>query len=88
MLAAVTSCAKLTRYRMSRDLVVDRYLLIVYCLQIDWDRLTLSPGKNNILLGSNNCTHKATCKGCASNYCWSDFTCQRFENDNLARYDR
>lgn len=86
MLAAVTSCAKLMRYRIS--LYLRRFLLIVCRSQIDWDRLTLSTGKNNILLGSNNCTHKASCKGCASNYCWSDFTCQRFENDNLAHYDR
>ncbi|EDW12286.1 insulin receptor-related protein [Drosophila mojavensis] len=56
--------------------------------RVNWDRLTLSAGENHIVSGSNNCTHRANCKGCASNYCWSNFTCQRFENDNVVHYDR
>ncbi|KAH8405085.1 hypothetical protein KR222_000286, partial [Zaprionus bogoriensis] len=55
---------------------------------INWDRLTLSTGENHIVIGSNNCSQRASCKGCASNYCWSNFVCQRFENDNVAHYDR
>ncbi|ALC38459.1 CG10702 [Drosophila busckii] len=56
---------------------------------INWDRLTLSTGENHIIKSPlSNCTQRASCKGCASNYCWSNFTCQRFENDNVAHYDR
>ncbi|XP_030561888.1 insulin-like peptide receptor [Drosophila novamexicana] len=56
---------------------------------VNWDRLTLSAGENHIVLGSNNCTRqRASCRGCASNYCWSNLTCQRFENDNVVHYDR
>ncbi|KAM8715838.1 hypothetical protein ACLKA7_002820 [Drosophila subpalustris] len=55
---------------------------------INADRLTLSSGENHIVMGSKNCTHRASCTGCESNYCWSNFTCQRFENDNVAHYDQ
>ncbi|XP_034473481.1 insulin receptor-like [Drosophila innubila] len=55
---------------------------------INADRLTLSTGENHIVMGSKNCTQSDNCKGCDSNFCWSNLTCQRFENDNLAHFDR
>ncbi|EDW03158.1 insulin receptor-related protein [Drosophila grimshawi] len=55
---------------------------------INWDRLTLSPGENHIMIASNKCSSRASCKGCPSSYCWSNFICQRFENDNVVHIDR
>ncbi|XP_068140389.1 insulin receptor-related protein [Drosophila tropicalis] len=52
--------------------------------RVNWNRLTLSTGQNHIIIGDNNCTQRSICKGCDSGYCWSNFYCQRFENDNVA----
>lgn len=46
--------------------------------QVNWDRLTLSPGRN-VIVDSGNCS--SACNGC--DYCWSNKYCQKFENDNL-----
>ncbi|XP_037957373.1 insulin-like peptide receptor [Teleopsis dalmanni] len=52
--------------------------------RINWDRLTVSPGENHIFpIRQEKCPRKSECAGCDSQYCWSDFVCQKFENDNV-----
>ncbi|KAH8273982.1 hypothetical protein KR044_007207, partial [Drosophila immigrans] len=56
--------------------------------RLNLDRTTLTRGVNDIIPTARNCTNPASCKGCNGSFCWSDFTCQRFQNDNVAHIDR
>ncbi|XP_053957672.1 insulin-like peptide receptor [Anastrepha ludens] len=53
--------------------------------KINWDRLTLSVGENHVFSTAPEevCPNKTVCQGCATEYCWSNNVCQRFENDNI-----
>ncbi|XP_017489680.1 PREDICTED: insulin-like peptide receptor [Rhagoletis zephyria] len=52
--------------------------------KINWDRLTLSVGENQVFpIAPESCPTKTVCQRCATEYCWSNDVCQRFENDNL-----
>ncbi|KAH8377832.1 hypothetical protein KR093_007260, partial [Drosophila rubida] len=62
--------------------------MCTFALQLNLDRITLTRGTNHVVPTATNCTHPANCKGCDTAYCWSDFTCQRFQNDNVAHLDR
>ncbi|KAL5281174.1 hypothetical protein ACFFRR_004910 [Megaselia abdita] len=53
---------------------------LCYVNKINWDRISLSPGKNHIFPIAK-CPN--VCNGC--DYCWSNKYCQKFENDNLLR---
>ncbi|XP_051859344.1 insulin receptor [Drosophila albomicans] len=55
---------------------------------LNLDRITLSQGSNHVVPTAINCTNLVGCNGCPSSYCWSNFTCQRFQNDNVAHIDR
>ncbi|XP_067621245.1 insulin-like peptide receptor isoform X2 [Eurosta solidaginis] len=52
--------------------------------KINWDRITLSVGENHIFPPSpEDCPNDVICQGCTTEYCWTNETCQHFENENL-----